>query len=70
MGYSIVKEDKICKIVVNEIGKKPRKAFEWKEQGMKSDEILSRLQALGVNIYKQKLITIFIQPFLLRNYCP
>jgi site-specific DNA recombinase len=65
MGYTIVKEDKNRKIVVNEIGKKLRKAFEWKAQGMKNDEILSRLQALGVKIYKQKLSMILSNPF----YC-
>jgi site-specific DNA recombinase len=55
MGYSIVKKDKIRKIVVNEIGKKLRKAFEWKAQGMKNDEILSRLQAMGVKITSRNL---------------
>ncbi len=65
MGYSIVKEDKLRKIAVNDVGKKLRKAFEWKAQGMKNEEILSRLQALGVKIYKQKLSMISSNPF----YC-
>ncbi len=74
MGYSITysnnesddersKGDR--KIVVNETGKKLRKAFEWKAQGLKNEEILERLKAMGVKIYKQKLSMIFSNPF----YC-
>ncbi len=65
MGYSVVKEDKVRMIVVNETGKKLKKAFEWKAQGVKNDEILSRLKALGVKIYKQKLSMVLSNPF----YC-
>ena len=53
------------KIIVNETGRKLRKAFEWKAKGMKNEEILSRLQSVGVKIYKQKLSMIFSNPF----YC-
>jgi DNA invertase Pin-like site-specific DNA recombinase len=74
MGYSIVytngsntdeKRKGDRKIVINETGRKLRKAFEWKAKGMKNEEILERLNKAGVKIYKQKLSMIFSNPF----YC-
>jgi DNA invertase Pin-like site-specific DNA recombinase len=65
MGYSVVREDRLRKIIVNDTGKKIRKAFLWKAEGMKNDEILRRLKALGIKLYKQKLSMIFSNPF----YC-
>ncbi len=65
MGYTAIKEGKERRIVVNEIGKKLRKAFHWKAAGIKNDEILLKLKAMGVEIYKQKLSMIFSNPF----YC-
>lgn len=65
MGYSVIKDGKDRRLVVNETGRNLRKAFEWKSQGMKNDEILSRLKAMGVNLYRQKLSMIFSNPF----YC-
>lgn len=64
-GYDIVKTNGERKIVVNETGKLIRKAFDWKPKGYKNDEIVMKLQALGVNMYKQKLTKIFANPF----YC-
>jgi site-specific DNA recombinase len=64
-GYSIVKENGQRKIVVNDIGKKLRKAFQWKAEGIKNDEILERLKAMGWTIYPQKLSRAFSNPF----YC-
>ncbi len=46
-------------------GKKIRKAFLWKADGMKNVEILLRLKALGLNISHQQLTKIFKRPF----YC-
>ena len=40
------------KIVVNEMGKKIKKAFQWKLEGMKNEEIVSKLKALKVPMYK------------------
>lgn len=51
VGYDIVKSNGERKIIVNEEGKKLKKAFEWKLQGVKNEEIVSRLKALGVKIY-------------------
>lgn len=65
MGYSILKNGKERKIIVNAIGKKLKYAFEWKAAGMKNDEILSKLQAMGLKMYKQKLSAVFSNPF----YC-
>ncbi|WP_207515048.1 recombinase family protein [Longitalea luteola] len=65
MGYTVIKENGVRKIVVDETGKKLRKAFQWKAQGMKNEAILEKLRAMGVLIYKQKLSQIFSNPF----YC-
>jgi len=65
MGYDIVRSNGQRKIVVNKQGRLLRKAFEWKAQGMKNEQILSELRALGLKIYKQKLSQIFGNPF----YC-
>ena len=65
MGYDIIRVDGERKIVVNKTGRLLRKAFEWKSEGMKNEEILKRLQAAGLKIYKQKLSMIFSNPF----YC-
>jgi site-specific DNA recombinase len=35
------------------VGKKIKKAFIWKAEGMKNEEIISRLKAMGVKMYKQ-----------------
>lgn len=65
VGYDIVRTNGERKIVVNALGKKLKKAFEWKAQGIKNDEILLRLQAIGVKFYKQKLSMLLSNPF----YC-
>ena len=64
-GYDIVKLNGEKKIVVNETGKKLRRAFHWKAEGMKNEEIIKRLRAMGVRMYKQQLTKIFKKPF----YC-
>jgi hypothetical protein len=38
------------------VGKKISKAFEWKAQRMKNEEIILKLRAMGVPMYKQQLI--------------
>lgn len=64
-GYDIVKTNGQRKIVINEEGRKLKKAFIWKSEGMKNDEILLKLRAMGVKMYKQQLSRIFQKPF----YC-
>lgn len=64
-GYDVVKINGDRKIVVNSEGKKLRKAFEWKLQGLKNVEIISRLNTLGINMYPQRLCKMFANPF----YC-
>ncbi len=64
-GYDIIKINGDRRIVVNEEGKKIKKAFEWKATGMKNEEIISKLNAMGVKMYKQQLHKIFVNPF----YC-
>ncbi len=65
MGYDVVTINSERKIVVNKDGQLLKKAFQWKKNGHKSDEILKRLNASGMHIYKQKLAGIFSNPF----YC-
>ncbi len=65
MGYDKVKSEGQTKIVINATGKKLRKAFIWKSQGMKNEAILEKLRAMGVAMYKQKLTILFANPF----YC-
>jgi len=64
-GYDTVKINGERKLVINEVGKKIRKAFLWKAAGMKNEEIIGRLRAMGVPMYKQQLTKIFTKPF----YC-
>jgi site-specific DNA recombinase len=65
MGYDIIRTNGERKIVVNKEGKQIKKAFIWKSEGMKNEEILGKLKLLGLTIYKQKLSMIFSNPF----YC-
>jgi DNA invertase Pin-like site-specific DNA recombinase len=64
-GYDIVKINGVRKIVINKEGKLIKKAFEWKGEGMKNEEIIQRLNAQGMKMYKQQLVKIFKKPF----YC-
>lgn len=65
MGYDIVKTNGEQKILVNATGKKLRKAFVWKSEGMKNEQIIERLNTMGVPMYKQQLTKVFKNPF----YC-
>jgi site-specific DNA recombinase len=64
-GYDIVKRNGQRMVVVNEIGKKIKKAFEWKAKGLKNEEIVLKLRAMGIPMYKQQLSKLFRKPF----YC-
>lgn len=64
-GFDTILVNGDRRIVVNEDGKKIKRAWEWKIQGMKNEEIVEKLCALGVNMYKQQLHKIFVNPF----YC-
>lgn len=63
MGYDSIYTNNERKIIINKVGQHLRKAFHWKAEGMANEEILQRLKALGVTIYKQKLSMIFSNPF-------
>ncbi|MBX7227786.1 MAG: recombinase family protein, partial [Chitinophagales bacterium] len=65
MGYDTVRTNGERKIVINKTGVQLRKAFKWKLEGVKSEEIIERLNVTGVKMYKQKLSMIFSNPF----YC-
>jgi len=65
MGYSAIRQDKKRVIVINEEGKKLKQAFVWKAQAMKNEEIIKRLEGLGLKVSKQQLTKIFKKPF----YC-
>lgn len=64
-GYDIIRTNGERKIILNADGKKIKKAWDWKIQGLKNEEIILKLQALGVKMYKQQLHKIFVNPF----YC-
>lgn len=53
------------KIVVNDTGKKPRLAWQWKAARESDSTIIKQLNNLGVEIKKQKLSYIWRNPF----YC-
>ncbi len=65
MGYDILRSNGERKIVVNDTGRKLKKAFDWKLQGIKNQDIVQRLKDIGVKMYHQQLQKIFANPF----YC-
>ncbi|MEP7257884.1 MAG: recombinase family protein [Flavitalea sp.] len=66
MGYSIIQENGVRKIVVNEKGKLLRRAFLWKAlESITNEEICQRLTALGLKLADQRLSDLFRNPF----YC-
>lgn len=64
-GYQIIKSNGERKIVLTEDGKKIKKARAWKLKGMKNEDIVVRLNKMGVPMYKQQIYKIFKNPF----YC-
>jgi site-specific DNA recombinase len=65
IGYDVIKTNGVRKIVINEIGKKIKKAFQWKGGGIKNEAILDRLRSMGVSLNKQHLTKLLKNPF----YC-
>ena len=63
VDYSLKRENQ--EIVINKEGEILKKAWQWKLQGDKDYEILKKMAGLGVHISKQKLSTIWRNPF----YC-
>ncbi len=53
------------KVLINEDGKKLRKAWQWKLQGHNDTVIMNRLKSMGVKMYKQKLSKMWRNTF----YC-
>jgi site-specific DNA recombinase len=65
LGYEAVRIQGERKIIINKTGEHLRRAFYWKLQGLKNQDILERLRALGVKMFKAKLSDTFSNPF----YC-
>ena len=66
MGYSIIRENGLRRIMVNEKGKLLKKAFLWKaHERITNDEICKRFAALGLKLADQRLSDMFRNPF----YC-
>jgi site-specific DNA recombinase len=65
IGYDVVKTNGVRKIAINSEGKKIKKAFIWKSEGLKNEEILERLRSMGLRLNKQHLTKILANPF----YC-
>lgn len=64
-GYDIVRKSGERKIVLNEEGRKIKKAWDWKVKGMKNEDIAAKLTKMGLPMYKQQIYKIFKNPF----YC-
>ncbi len=65
IGYDKIKINGETKIVLNDYGKKFKRAWEWKLQGYKNEEIIVMLKKIGIETYKQRIYKIFKNPF----YC-
>ena len=65
IGYDTIRINNVRKIVLNDYGKKLKKAWEWKLEGYKNEEIIVMLEKIGIKTYKQRLYKIFKNPF----YC-
>ncbi len=64
-GYDVIKVNKERKIVINAEGKKIQKAWQWKLEGMRNEDISAKLAKMGLFMYPQKIYKIFKNPF----YC-
>lgn len=64
-GYDNVTINGERKIVLNDEGKRLKKAFQWKLAGYSNTEILEKLEGVGIFLYPQQLCRIFANPF----YC-
>ena len=65
IGYDKIRINGETKIVLNDYGKKFRKAWEWKLQGYSNEQIIVMLEEIGIKTYKQRIYKIFKNPF----YC-
>jgi site-specific DNA recombinase len=65
IGYDKIKINGQTKIVLNDYGKKLKKAWEWKLQGYSNEQIIEMLAKIGIKTYKQRIFKIFKNPF----YC-
>lgn len=54
---------------LNKVGKLIREAFKWKLQGYSNGEILSKLKARGLDLSKQTLHKILVNPFYAGKIC-
>ena len=54
---------------LNKEGKMIRSAFKWKLEGLSNSEVLDKLSARGVNISKQTLHKILVNPFYAGKIC-
>lgn len=64
-GYDNVSINGERKILLNDEGKRLKKAFQWKLAGYSNTEILEKLEGVGISLYPQQLCRIFANPF----YC-
>lgn len=66
MGYDVVGTGRNRQIILNNTGKILKNAFLWKaNENLSIEEIKDRLNALGINIYHQKISALLKNPF----YC-
>jgi len=66
MGYDVIGTGRNRQIILNNTGKILKNAFLWKaNENLSIEEIKDRLNALGINIYHQKISALLKNPF----YC-
>ncbi len=69
IGYDVIKINGTRTIEVNSVGKKIKKAFIWKSEGMKNEAILEKLRSMGVSLNKQHLTKLLKNPFYCGMLC-
>lgn len=69
IGYDVIKINGTRTIEVNSVGKKIKKAFVWKSEGMKNEAILEKLRSMGVSLNKQHLTKLLKNPFYCGMLC-
>ena len=69
IGYDVIKINGIRTIEINKIGKKIKKAFVWKSEGLQNEAILEKLRGIGINLNKQHLSKLLKNPFYCGMLC-
>ena len=69
IGYDVIRINGTRTIEVNSVGKKIKKAFVWKSEGVKNEAILEKLRSMGISLNKQHLTKLLKNPFYCGMLC-